>query len=53
MSMDLTKDASPIQRSLGMSWDLKSDLFTFRISPVEKPFTRHGLLSTVNSFYEP
>ncbi|XP_056016958.1 uncharacterized protein LOC130053620 [Ostrea edulis] len=53
MSLDLTTDVLPIQRSLGMSWDLKSDSFTFRISAEEKPFTRRGLLSTLNSFYDP
>ena len=53
MSLDLTKDALPIQRSLGMSCDLKTDSFTFRITPDEKPFTRRGLLSTLNSFYDP
>ena len=53
MSLDLTKDALPIQRSLRMSWDLKSDSFTFRITPDEKPFTRRRLLSTLNSFYDP
>ena len=53
MSRDLTKNTLPIQRSLGMSWDLKSDSFTFRITPDEKPFTHRGLLSTLNSFYDP
>ena len=42
MSLALTKDALPIQRSLGMSCDLKTDSFTFRITPDEKPFTRRG-----------
>ena len=53
MSLGLTKDALPIQRSLGISWELKSDSVTFRITPDEKPFTRRGLLSTLNSFYGP
>ena len=33
MSLGLTKDALPIQRSLGISWELKSDSVTFRIRP--------------------
>ena len=53
MSLDPSKDALPIRRSLGISWELKSDAFTFRITPDEKPFTRRGLLSTLNSFYDP
>ena len=32
---------------------MKSDAFTFRITPDEKPFTRRRLLSTLNSFYDP
>ena len=53
MSLDPSKDALPIRRSLGISWELKSDAFTFRITPDEKPLTRRGLLSTLNSFYDP
>ncbi|MGH0125412.1 UNVERIFIED_CONTAM: hypothetical protein FKN15_068962 [Acipenser sinensis] len=42
-----------MQRSLGLNWDLKTDTFTFRVSDDEKPFTRRGVLSTVNSLYDP
>ncbi|KAK3738619.1 hypothetical protein QZH41_000925 [Actinostola sp. cb2023] len=42
--LDLSKDAVPVQRSLGVSWDLKTDDFTFKVSTEveEKPFTRQG-----------
>ncbi|KAK3730804.1 hypothetical protein QZH41_001160 [Actinostola sp. cb2023] len=53
--LDLSKDAVPVQRSLGVSWDLKTDDFTFKVSTEveENPFTRRGVLSVVNSLYDP
>ena len=52
-SLDLTKDDLPLQRSLGLSWNLREDCFTFQVSASEKPFTRRGVLSVVNSLYDP
>ncbi|XP_056400351.1 uncharacterized protein LOC130294492 [Hyla sarda] len=51
--LDLGTESPPLQRSLGISWDLKTDSFTFRVSREEKPFTKRGVLSTVNSLYDP
>jgi hypothetical protein len=51
--LDLGVDALPLQRSLGLAWDLKSDTFTFQVSDEEKAYTRRGILSTVNSLYDP
>lgn len=51
--LDLSSDPLPLQRSLGISWDLKLDCFTFRVSRDTRPFTRRGTLSTVNSLYDP
>ncbi|XP_053403242.1 uncharacterized protein LOC128558339 [Mercenaria mercenaria] len=42
-----------LHRSLGVSWDILKDVLTFRISDDVKPFTRRGILSTVNSLYDP
>ena len=42
-----------IHRSLGLSWSLKNDTFVFTVPAEEKPFTRRGLLSTVNSLFDP
>lgn len=53
MSLDLIKENLPIQRSLGLSWNLRTDSFTFRLSLDEKPYTRRGVLSCLNSFYDP
>ncbi|XP_056376093.1 uncharacterized protein LOC130273395 [Hyla sarda] len=51
--LDLSTDSLPMQRSLGLLWDLKAYTFTFQISTEEKPFTRRGVLSTINSLYDP
>ncbi|XP_027897195.1 uncharacterized protein LOC114159423 [Xiphophorus couchianus] len=51
--LDLSSDVLPEQRSLGLNWNLESDAFVFKIDQVEKPFTRRGVLSVVNSVYDP
>lgn len=51
--LDLGVDPLPLQRSLGLSWNLETDSFTYLVSREEKPFTRRGVLSTVNSLYDP
>jgi len=51
--LDLSTDGLPAQRSLGVYWELEKDSFTFRLSGDEKPFTRRGVLSTINSVYDP
>ncbi|XP_052245690.1 uncharacterized protein LOC127854670 [Dreissena polymorpha] len=52
-SLDLTKDELPLQRSLVLTLDLRKDCFTFQVSHTDKPFTRRGILSVVNSLYHP
>ena len=42
-----------VHRSLGLCWNLKDDTFQFSVPMTEKPFTRRGLLSTVNSLFDP
>ena len=51
--LDLNKDVLPLQRSLGLNWNLQTDNFTFLVSSEMKPYTRRGVLSTVNSIYDP
>ncbi|XP_076832060.1 uncharacterized protein LOC143477359 [Brachyhypopomus gauderio] len=53
VDLELTVDPLPLQRSLGLTWNLQSDTFTFRVSREQKPFTRRGILSTVNGLYDP
>ena len=52
-NLDFNKGPVPMQRSLGVYWDLQSDSFTFQVLLEEKPFTRRGVLSVTNSLYDP
>jgi len=51
--LDLGVDPLPVQRSLGLCWNLQSDSFTYNVSNEAKPFKHRGVLSTVNSLYDP
>ena len=51
--LDFDVDSPPVQRSLGLSWDLSSDTFTFNIATSDKPFTLRGVFATVNSIFDP
>ncbi|XP_041417427.1 uncharacterized protein LOC121393319 [Xenopus laevis] len=51
--LNLGTDEPPIQRSLGLRWDLLHDTFGFQVTLADKPFTRRGVLSIVNSLYDP
>ena len=51
--LDLHHDSLPAQCSLGVFWDLKDDSFTCQVTLPDKPFTRRGVLSTINSIYDP
>jgi hypothetical protein len=51
--LDLEANTKPLQHSLGLIWDLNTDMFLFQLSPDNKPVTRRGILSTVNSIYDP
>lgn len=49
--LDLGAEFPPMQKSLGISWDVATDEFTFQVSATEKPYTRR--VSTINSLYDP
>ncbi|KAK3739372.1 hypothetical protein QZH41_004769 [Actinostola sp. cb2023] len=51
--LDFSKGPIPVQRSLGVHWILQSDSLTFRVSLEDKPFSRRGVLSIINSLYDP
>lgn len=51
--LDVGQDSPPMQRSLGLGWDLATDTLTFHVDCAEKPFTRRGVLSTINSLFDP
>ncbi|XP_016336888.1 uncharacterized protein LOC107684994 [Sinocyclocheilus anshuiensis] len=50
--LNLDTDSPPLQCSLGLSWDLHNDAFTFHVNLSDKPFTRR-VLATVNSLFDP
>lgn len=43
--LDLTHDALPIERALGVRWCTEDDSFTYKIQLQDKPNTRRGILS--------
>ncbi|XP_074662167.1 uncharacterized protein LOC141914773 [Tubulanus polymorphus] len=51
--LDLDADNKPLQRSLGLIWDVNTDNFLFQLTSEKKPVTRRGMLSTINSIYDP
>ena len=53
VDLDITKEDLPTQRSLGLIWNLQDDSFGYKINLEEKPYTRRGVLSCVNSLYDP
>ena len=50
---DLHDGQLPIERALGVRWDVERDKFCFKIEVKSKPLTRRGLLSVVCSLYDP
>lgn len=51
--LGLDDETLPIQRSLGLCWDINTDMFTFKVDVAAKPYTRRGVLSVVNSIFDP
>lgn len=51
--LDFSLDTVPIQRALGVLWDISADAFTFKVSLEKRPFTRRDVLSVFNSLYDP
>ena len=50
---DLDFDKTPIERALGVQWNVSSDRFGFAIVIKDRPATRRGILSIVSSVYDP
>ena len=42
-----------LHRTLGVAWDYKNDEFTMKVKVPERDFTKRGILSTINSIYDP
>lgn len=52
-NLDISQNALPIERALGVHWCVESDTFQFRIELKDRPLTRRGILSTVSSVFDP
>lgn len=44
-NFDLDQETLPLERALGIHWNVESDTFQFKIVIKDRPFTRRGLLS--------
>ncbi|XP_061190337.1 uncharacterized protein LOC133198227 [Saccostrea echinata] len=51
IKLDLSE--APLQRKLGVSWDISTDSFTFQVTSTHRPFTKRGVLATINGLYDP
>ncbi len=50
---DLNCDPLPMERALGIQWNVASDEFGFSIQVKDRPLTRRGILSIVSAIYDP
>ena len=49
----LDLDKLPIERALGIQWNIETDSFECDIQVKTRPFTRRGILSIMSSVYDP
>ncbi|KAK3107001.1 hypothetical protein FSP39_004706 [Pinctada imbricata] len=52
-NLDMNFDEVPLQKSLGLSWDIQKDVFKFDVLLQSNPFSKRGMLATLNSLYDP
>lgn len=52
-TLQLDKDDLPTHRSLGLLWELNVDSFLFNIQLKDSRHTRRGVLSVLNSIFDP
>ena len=50
---ELELDNCPIQRTLGMKWNVKEDTFVFSPHLKSMPHTKRGVVSIVSSIFDP
>ncbi|XP_050698781.1 uncharacterized protein LOC126986557 [Eriocheir sinensis] len=51
--IDLARDELPVDRALGVLWDLEDDSLRIAVSPPNKPHTKRGVLSAMSSVFDP
>ena len=47
--LDLCRDSLPVEKALGITWNIEKDVFTVSVKDKEKTLTKRGLLSTIGS----
>ena len=52
-TLDLDLQNLPVERTLGVQWDVEKDAFLFKVREPHKPPTKRGILSAVSSLYDP
>ena len=52
-TLDLNRESLPIERTLGVQWDVEKDAFLFKIREPQQPPTKRGILSAASSRYDP
>ena len=52
-NIDLDQSRLPMERALGISWNIENDQLEFRITLKDQPLTRRGILATISSIYDP
>ena len=50
--IDRDIDDLPMERALGVRWNVGKDMFGFKVVSCDKPDTMRGVLSCVSSFYD-
>ena len=52
-NLDLDLDNLPVERTLGVQWDVEKEVFLFTVREPNQPLTKHGILSAVSCLYDP
>ena len=52
-NLNLELDSLPVERALGMTWNIENDTLNFLITLKDLPLIRRGILATVSSIYDP
>ena len=50
---DLDLDDAPVERALGVHWDVGRDCFVFKVAKFDRECTKRGILSRVSSVFDP
>lgn len=52
-TLNLELDRLPINCTLGLHWDAERDIFCFKTVSINKPPTKHGVLPTISTLFDP